>query len=225
MNTRSCSATFLVLLLATWAGHTSVAEPVATLFSKFVWYGHAPDAKGKLMLVASTPGEFGKLSLTSYRLRSDQCDCLTRTQELAGPSAFKLVSLRVDRDTKRHVLYAAVRWAAASTVADWVVEINGAGVCRTIFSGINGGSPQFRMNNGLPEVREVWEIARLMDQGWRPGAKFAGHVLVERTYRLNSHGVFELRTLRPATEDERRLSRSDRQLLLRARMDFESRHR
>ena len=78
------------------------------------------------------------------------------------------------------------------------------------------------MRNGNPEIRELWEIARLMEHGWRPAREFDGHVLVERIYKMGGNGVFALAVTRPAVSDERKLHRREYRRLLSDRHAIES---
>lgn len=224
----------ICLLLVGWTGvyASGKTPPTSTIdrnsvqaqFSQFVWYGMGPDGKTGMMLVASIQGQFMPTMLTVYTLKSQGCPQPVRLCELNGPSVFKLVGLKVYRDPKRRVLYAALTEAGAAPLGDWVVAIDSSGNPQTLFSDLNRGEPTLRISNGVPEIRELWPVFRLMDTGWRPTKEFDGHVLVERIYRLGPKGKFESRIVRPAMAVEKKLSKREFRQLLKARQDFESRH-
>jgi len=224
--------TLVLWFLLSWSGPLlcapMVTDPlpsdtkVSAAFSRFVWCETAPDGKTSLMLVASVDENDGVL-LTGHSLGPEEdCDCPRRSFELHGFTVSVLVDLKVYRDPNRQMLYAVLTGGGASTGGVWIVGISGTGSARTLFEDMSRVEPGFRIWKGIPEVRELWEIARLMGHRWRPTREFAGHVLVERIYRLGQDGKFHLEITRPATEDEKRLSKQDFQRLLRDRRDFES---
>lgn len=129
--------------------------------------------------------------------------------------------LHVYRDAKG-TLYAALDLGGASTAGVWVLAIPRTGSAKTLYFDMNRGEPRFRLSKGVPEIRELWEIARLMKHGWHPTRAFDKHVLVERIYRLGPKGVFQLKSVQPAPQDEKRLSAKDFQGLEQERRFEES---
>ncbi|MEN6370823.1 MAG: hypothetical protein ABFD64_02320 [Armatimonadota bacterium] len=190
---------------------------------KYFWIGKGPDGKSDMILVASIQDRFEAPVLTAY-IYNQTDKQLSKLGEIKDIPVFMLVDLRVYHDLQRKVLYAAVGQAGAAPLGDWVIEINSNGQMRTVFNALSRGIPTFSIVKGTPEIREVWEIPILMDTGWRPTKEFDGHVLVERIFHTNSRGVFELKIVRPALEDEKRLTKQQFEVIEKARQDFESRH-
>lgn len=196
--------------------------------SRFVWCGKSPNGAADWMLIATLPHhlEEGTATLDAYELRkgdcpNGECDTLVRAHRWSGPMVGVIQRLHVYRDAKG-TLYAALDLGGASTAGVWVLAIPRTGSAKTLYFDMNRGEPRFRLSKGVPEIRELWEIARLMKHGWHPTRAFDKHVLVERIYRLGPKGVFQLKSVQPAPQDEKRLSAKDFQGLEQERRFEES---
>lgn len=201
---------------------SSSSKAASARFSKYVWCGKGPDAKTDLMIVASRVGDYEDNLLTGYSIGTDNYKSPIKSFEIRGCGPLYPSGLEVYRDPSRQMLYAAVSGLGISTAGVWVVGIGKSGKPKTLFDNFNRGEPAFRMNNRIPEVRELWEIRRLMTHDWKPTKQFNGHVLVERIYHIGKSGVFELKETRPTIADEKKLSKKEFQRLQQDRRDYES---
>lgn len=196
-------------------------QTVERAFSPFIWTGKAPDGKTRIMLVVSKDANKDEFILTGYKLRDYGLNDPVKAFELSEGSFVAISGMQVYPDPKRHVIYAAINGGGGSTAGVWVVSLDASGAVKSLFVELNRGEPSFRMHNGNPEIREVWEIARLMQHKWRPDKQFNGHVLVERIYTMQSSGQFAITSTRPAIAQERKLKKNDFNRLLEDRKAVE----
>lgn len=190
--------------------------------SKFIWYGRIPGNKSYVMLLTSKLADADEVSFAGYTLPESYPGNPTKVFELKECSFSIIENMKVYLDPKRHVIYSVISGGGASTAGVWVIQIDKLTVVKTLFLEMNRGEPRFQMRNGKPVIRELWEIARLMEHNWRPSKAFDGHVLVERLYRMADNGRFVLTTIRPALSDEKKLKRSDYRRLIDERHAVES---
>lgn len=209
---------YISALLAISAGTFCAAKQtkiVSNGFSPYVWQGKGPDSKTDMMLITSLSGDVsnGKLQdvvLHVFERGKETDDAPVRVGQWRGASALMVSQMKVYRDPKRHVLYAVIYRAGADTGGTIVVSVDKSGKTRTLFDELNFGYPEFRMQNGVPEVKEVWEIGQLEHyKQWKPTKEFDSHALVERIYRLGTDSKFHLQITRPAIADEKKLSQKE----------------
>jgi hypothetical protein len=208
--------TTISLILAMVLSATSTIRPERSKshslnkVSDCIWIGASPSGKLTTMLIAS-------LSISS----SPQLTAFTNLQgssmleykgSWSSEDAVCVVSgLTVYRDSVHQRLFIVIDVAGVSTVGIVVVRLDKDGKFQTLYTGLNYGYPRVRLRNGELQVVEIWPLMRLILMNhWIPPKEYDAHVLQERIYSPGPKGKYILKVMRPAIEEEKKLSLKER---------------
>lgn len=93
----------------------------------------------------------------------------------------------------------------------WVLSLNSDGNAETLYEDCNYGHPYLEQKDGIIRIREVWPVFRLIgSEELEQNKELADGLLVERIYTRDNKGIFTLQSTSRAWDDERNLTKEDR---------------